>query len=195
MSIMINIEECAGYSITLMVESGKFVALCDGQSSGIESGDLNDLRKRLRVLAEKERRVERQNYLPVKVWVYAKCKSQQGGFLVCVDVVGVVAGHRYETVLRALQGQIVPMNSPMVVFHCDDMRVADFGALLERARDLQEKLTINTSAIRKYVAASPHVNAPIARTKEDAFDVEPQFLQALRDIHCEHSLGVERIGT
>ena len=181
----ITIEDCAGYSVKLLVESGQFVAFVGVESSGIVSYDLNDLRKRLRAMAEKEGQVARKKQSPVTVWIYCRRPGEREELLERVDVVGVVAGRRYDTVLRTLQGQIEPIGEKLVVFHLNDSRASHFAALLANARDLREKLDINAMAMRDFAAASPRVASPIARTKEQALDVESLFLQALREIACK----------
>ena len=193
MSHSISVEECAGYRIVLMVESGKFLASSGDQSSGMTSYDLNDLRDRLRALAEKERQAKRQKQSPVRVWVYCKRAGQDAvaGSLECVDVVGVVAGRKYNTVLRTLQGQceVLLVRGDMVVFHHDDVRVQHFASLLATAQDLSKEMVRNSEAITAFAIASPHIECPVAETKEQAFDVEPLFLQALRDIRCYELAG------
>lgn len=190
MTNVIAIGECAGYSITLHVGEGQFVASMDGQEYVMSSYDLNDLRTRVRTLAERERQAARLQQVPVKVWVYCRHNGVPG-FLDCVDVVGILAGGQTYSpiVLRTIQGQVEPVDQPMVVFHPDDVRVSHLKALLKNKRELLEKFNAVDRDITLYCSKSPHIEVPLARTKERVFDVEPGFLQALRDIRCEESEG------
>lgn len=176
----IPVCEYAGYPIVLLLPAGIFMA--EVEDTQVKAQSLDDLRERLTKMKTKMQLQQRKEQESVRVFaLYQDSNGKHYGAY--FDIQGVVAGRRYASMVRTKQGQIESLNAGSLrVLAMNDCRIATVRCMMAECEKALGVYKARQEAYKLFVDSLPSVPVPRASSKEDALDVEPAFLQALRDV-------------
>lgn len=173
----IRICQHEGFNIDLRLPEGMFAAKVE--ESFVTSYSLKDLRERLTKMHNKSRVQSRKAMQPVSVWVI-HIDSMMPQLL---SILGVVAGRSHTPTLRTSVGHV---DADSIRFLADgDSRIVQTCLFAERQNTARVLYHEAVKAYKSWYNDLPKIIVPLCASREDAFDKEPVFLEALRNLPVE----------